>query len=262
MTDIVPLLRSNPDSPLGELLRAAADEQPSAALPQKILTGLGAGLTATGATAIAAGATASAPALAISSGGMLAVKWLAVGMAGGLLAMAGVDAVTTPAPRAQQAIASAQPTSLEAHSAVSLPRITEPPAPVEDGAADAVRIERTASTPAVPPADSSSRLREEVRLIDAARAALAAEATERALRELQAYWRVAQTGTLDREARVLQIEALAKVGDLKQARALAAAYSADFPRDAHAPRLRALTAEAGRGSTESVGDMNRAERSE
>lgn len=261
MTDIVPLLRSSPDSRLGELLRAAADEQPSHALPQKILAGLGAGLAATGASAVASGATASTPAVAISGGGILAAKWLAVGVVGGLLASAGLDAVTSATSSAPPAVAPAR-TSLEAQSAVPLPPVTAQPAPVAEAAAEAARIERAASTPAPPAADTSSRLREEVRLIDAARGALAAGAAESALRELQTYQRVAETGMLDREARVLRIEALAKIGDLKQARALAEAYSADFPRDAHARRLRALTAEGARGSTESVGDMNRAERSE
>ncbi|MEI9948700.1 MAG: hypothetical protein WDO74_06880 [Pseudomonadota bacterium] len=260
MTDIVPLLRSSPDSRLGELLRAAADEQPSRALPQKILVGLGAGLAATGASAVASGATASPPAAAISGGGILVAKWLALGLVGGLLATAGLDAVTSSTSSAPPAVAPAR-TSIEV-SAVVLPPVSAPPAPVAEAAAEVARIERAASTPTPPVADTSSRLREEVRLIDAARAALAAGAAERALRELQTYRRVAQTGMLDREARVLHIEALAKVGDLKQARALAEAYSADFPRDAHARRLRALTAEGARGSTESVGDMNRAERSE
>lgn len=259
MKDIVPLLRSSPDSRLGELLRAAADEQPSHALPQKILAGLGTGLAATGASASASGATASTP--VVAGGGILAAKWLAVGLVGGLLATAGLDAVTSSTSSAPPAVAPAR-TSLEVQSAVALPPVTAQPAPVAEAAAEAVRIERAASTRAPPAADTSSRLREEVRLIDAARAALAVGAAESALRELQTYQRVAETGMLDREARVLRIEALAKVGDLKQARALAEAYSADFPRDAHARRLRALTAEGARGSTESVGDMNRAERSE
>ena len=260
MTDIVPLLRSSPDSRLGELLRAAADEQPSRALPQQILAGLGAGLAATGASAVASGAAASTPTVATSGGGILAAKWLAVGMVSGLLVAAGLNTVTSSGSSAPVAVASAR-TSPMPLVPVAMPVATEP-VPLAEATTEAPRVEHAPSPAAPRAADSSGRLREEVRLIDAARAALAAGNAESALRELQTYQRIAETGTLDREARVLRIEALAKVGDSKQARALAEAYSADFPHDAHARRLRALTAEGARGSTGSVGDMNRAKRSE
>jgi hypothetical protein len=80
----------------------------------------------------------------------------------------------------------------------------------------------------------------ELERIDRARAAVAAGAPERALDELSLYERVRTTGTLDREARVLRIDALLMLGRRDEARHLARGYLERFPKDAHATRLREL----------------------
>jgi hypothetical protein len=86
-------------------------------------------------------------------------------------------------------------------------------------------------------------LAREVALIDAARQALNAGAPPRALAELERYERERVTGTLDREALLIRIDALALSGQRAQAASLARDYLARYPMDAHAARLRALSAE-------------------
>jgi len=260
MNDIKPILQSRPDSRLGAMLRAATAERPSARLPHKVLAGLSAGAAATGTSAIASGALATTQAAAAAPAlGVLVAKWIAVGTVGGVVVAAGLSAAipgaesSAPAPARARAAA---PPQVVPQPAVQPPQAA--PA-VEDRDAETPRNERAAA-PAAAAAASSAGLREELRFIDAARAALAAGDHGRALRELGAYERVAATGMLDREARVLRIEALVKSGDLQQARALAEAYSAAFPQDAHARRLRALTSGGARGSIGEMGDMNPAEK--
>jgi hypothetical protein len=93
----------------------------------------------------------------------------------------------------------------------------------------------------VPPADGASvrtsQLSLELTLIDRARASLAIGAAEQALRELSTYNEIRATGTLDREAWILRIDALLVLGKLREAGDLAQSYLERFPRDAHAARL-------------------------
>lgn len=79
--------------------------------------------------------------------------------------------------------------------------------------------------------------------MDRARAAFAGGNATRCLAELDAFDGLAQTGVLDREARVLRIDALHQLGRNAEARALAQRYLQVYPRDAHAARLRAFVAE-------------------
>ena len=85
--------------------------------------------------------------------------------------------------------------------------------------------------------------------IDFARHALATGDFTRALAELDAFERMPQTGALEREAKVLRIETLYKLGPVSRARALSEQYLQAFPNDAHAARLRAL----GQAAHERVG---------
>jgi hypothetical protein len=88
----------------------------------------------------------------------------------------------------------------------------------------------------------SGQLGRDVELIDQVRRALRAHNTSLALNALDRYKLVASTGVLDREARVLRIQALRDAGNIAGASKLAAQYIADFPDDAHAARLRAQAA--------------------
>jgi hypothetical protein len=83
---------------------------------------------------------------------------------------------------------------------------------------------RTSATTAKPGASASALrgdLREEIRLIDAARAAVTSHAPDQALTLLQRYTATYPTGVFGQEASVLRIEALNQSGQHARARALA-----------------------------------------
>ena len=81
-------------------------------------------------------------------------------------------------------------------------------------------------------------------IIDRARRALAAGNAARAIEELNAFDRAEKTGVLEREARVLRIDALVAQGQSASARRLAEQYLQLYPNDAHAARLRSLLRDA------------------
>ncbi len=83
-------------------------------------------------------------------------------------------------------------------------------------------------------------LSRELEPIDRARAALARGAAPAVLAELSRYAAVRETGTFDREALLLRIEALTLLGERAQAAELARGYLARYPKDAHSARLREL----------------------
>lgn len=82
-------------------------------------------------------------------------------------------------------------------------------------------------------------------MIDSARRAVSAADPRGALDALDAYDEKQQTGVLDREARLLRIDALALAGDRAAAIRLASAYMKDFPGDPHAVQLRPLLSGVG-----------------
>jgi hypothetical protein len=94
-----------------------------------------------------------------------------------------------------------------------------------------------------PPSATSGQLGREVMQMDRARAAFASGDAARSVAELDAFERLAQTGVLDREARVLRIDALRQLGRNAEARELARRYVRLYPNDAHAQRLRAFAGE-------------------
>jgi hypothetical protein len=83
----------------------------------------------------------------------------------------------------------------------------------------------------------SSDIREQIRLIDEARSAVAAHDAASGLRTLDQYRSKFPGGALDQEAAVLRIEALDQRGDHAQAAAMARAFLARNPASAHAKRL-------------------------
>jgi hypothetical protein len=275
MTDVKPLLQSRPGSRLSAMVRAAAVEQPPSNLSGQILAGLGLGAAVTGTTGTAAGSVATTTlagkgvgASSPSALGALVLKWLAVGTVGGVVAAAGLDAAFSKGDVAMDRAIGARPvqparptaTAIVDQAVAAAPSSEPRPVTAASPATEAAPIEKAPSPrppSLVPSADAG--LREELRLIDSARAALAAGKPERALRELAAYGDVSVTGILDREARVLRIEALVKSGDLRQARLLADAYQAAYPNDLHARRLRDLSSVGGGGSIGHAADMSAAE---
>jgi len=170
---------------------------------------------------------------------------VAVGVVGGGLLASGVELVVAPS-SPSGAVATA-PHVAAAVPTVATPR-AEPPAPVivapsaapESASPKGVVV----AAPAAVPSPSSGLLGREVLQIDRARAALASGDAARALRELDIYAQLEQTGVLSREARVLRVDALERLGRSAEARSLAAEYLKAFPNDAHAARLKALVGDA------------------
>jgi hypothetical protein len=208
--------------------------------------------------------------LASQSLALLGAKWVAVGALGGIALGGGASivgnlaskrqvVVTSPALSTTSMLAPARPSGPPVRPIVAdeeLPRpearditklAAEPAAPSalrrSKEAAPAAPRERPPSAPAsatLPPAQSLSR---EIAMIDGARRALASGDSTAALRKLDDYAAVVRTGTLDREADVLRIDALMQSGRSGAAGVLARRYLASYPNDPHAARLRALVGE-------------------
>jgi outer membrane protein assembly factor BamD (BamD/ComL family) len=83
-------------------------------------------------------------------------------------------------------------------------------------------------------------LRDEIRLLDRARAALRMRAPQQALQELRHYFDGHPHGMLEPEAAVLRIEALRENGDRVQAAAASREFLARHPDGPLADRVRRL----------------------
>lgn len=95
---------------------------------------------------------------------------------------------------------------------------------------------RPASKPSVPIASARGDLREEIRLIDAARAAVANHAADQALSLLQRYSATYPGGVFGQEASVLRMEALSQSGQQARAKTLAREFLARHPNSPLAER--------------------------
>ena len=87
---------------------------------------------------------------------------------------------------------------------------------------------------------SDAKLRDEIRLLDRARAALRMRAPQQALQELRHYFDGHPQGMLEPEAAVLRIEALRENGDRVQAAAASREFLARHPDGPLADRVRRL----------------------
>ena len=110
-----------------------------------------------------------------------------------------------------------------------------PNAPAPPVAAPAV----TPREPA-PTAVSDAKLRDEIRILDRARAALRMRSAHQALQELRQYFESHPRGMLEPEAAVLRIEALRENGDRVQSAAAAREFLARHPDGPLADRVRRL----------------------
>jgi hypothetical protein len=251
MNDLDRLHDSSPNARTRALLLAGEAERPADDFTKRLLVGVAAAsaATVTHAAAAAGGAKLGSvvQGVAASSGApslaLVAAKWVAVGVLGGGILAAGAERVFSPTPaetiapshvetRAVPTTAVLMPPTAPDTAVLAPP--TESAAPPIAGAAER-RSEAVLPSSAAAP---SGPLGREVQIIDDARRALAAGNTARALAELDGYDKIASTGALDREARVLRIQALRKAGDDAGARKLTEQYLNDFPNDAHTRQLR------------------------
>jgi hypothetical protein len=266
MTGPIRLLESSNHPGIEALLRAGIDEQPRAAALQRTALAIGVSTSITSAAAAAsAGAATSAlaPVTAAAPTALsLAMKWIGIGALGGLGLAGGTDAVVrlmAPPPVTSLAHVAAAPPIPASAGRASTPAETphrvdlepEPPALPAMPKTPALLVPlapRTLSTPvAALPANASlpdaQSLTLEVAAIDAARAALTAGNAALALQRLDDYAALPRTGTLEREAQLLRIDALSLAGRTTSARALLQSYAERFPQDPRLNRLRSLLEE-------------------
>ncbi|HWZ89936.1 MAG TPA: outer membrane protein assembly factor BamD [Polyangiaceae bacterium] len=221
------------------LLDAAANEAPSAEQRIRVRAALGLSvMTVPPPPAARVGRIATFGKVAI--GGVVAASAIA------LLVLAGVGRKSAPAPHAGSAAPIAAP-SVPAKPALGntaepvaspLPPVepaSDSPAAGSSAAKSAPKSVASTSglgkTPA--PADSAADLSEQLRLIDAARAAVAAGNASAASQALASYGAKFPHGSFGQEAAVLRIETFDLQGNHAQATALARSFLAQHPNSPH-----------------------------
>lgn len=182
------------------LLDAARREKPKSTLLPRMLAGLGLGV---GLTQTAAPLAAAPVAAKVGVG-----VWVSVGM----IAAAGAGFV------------GARSFGKEPPPAPPPPVVAPAPPPRE--------------TPTITASDA--KLRDEIRLLDRARASLRMRAPQQALQELRHYFEGHPHGMLEPEAAVLRIEALRENGDREKAAAASREFLARHPDGPLADRVRRL----------------------
>jgi hypothetical protein len=233
------------------LLRSAFDDAPSPDGRRRTLVALG--LAGGIGTAVTTTATTGAASTLLKTGAaVVMIKWIGVGMLGGLVtvgALAAVDAARAPsdAPAMVASKGHAPLAEQRAGAVASAARgddapAVAPPAPIPSGEArvEPVRAAPRASASAAPDRTARGALSDEVASLDAAHRALDAGDTAGALRAIDAYDRRFPGGALATESMVLRIEVLARSGDRASAARLGEAYLAAHPRSPYAARIRSL----------------------
>jgi hypothetical protein len=255
-----------------QLLQASAEEQPNDIGVQQTLAALGvsgAVLTTTSTVSAAAAGTAKATsAIGASAGGgglaagavggtakavtaTLLVKWIGIGVVGGV-GLAGAAAVATrpaPAPHvASHAVVSAAPVVAAAaeppaapHSSlVAVEPAPEAATPVVIAAPHVSVTEPIATAPML---EVGAPLAAEVAYVDRARALLAAGLADQGLALLQTYEREFPEARLLPEVLFLRLETCDRLGRTSEARSAAQRLLNGFPRSPHAARARKVLAQ-------------------
>ena len=228
------------------LLDASRAEQPSDDHKTRLRTALGIGLPLSSPLSVPppaaapgqAAAAGTAPAAAVSKSAAYAKVAVGIGVAALIGAFAFTrqhDAAPASAPPAKSpAVADvvAPPATVvqvqEAAPAVSPLPPVETPAP----AAHAARGDASAS--------ATADLSEQIRLIEAARAGVAAHDPRAASSALDSYAAKFPRGSFGQEALVLRIRAIDQAGDSARATALAKSFVARFPNSPHVARLKPI----------------------
>jgi hypothetical protein len=211
------------------LLQAARNERPSPELTARMAAGLGISVGA-------ALTTAAAPAAAAKATASVWTGWVSAGVLAAAVTagVVGVRMVRAPAP------APVKPAAAQVAAPAIAPPVAEAPRAPSALAVPGTRVEKVrrraavAATPAVAPA---SDLRDQIALIDAARAAVKAGSSERALVLLRRYDASYPGGAFEPESLALRIEALDQDGRHAEARTLGRDFLARYPRSPVADRV-------------------------
>jgi len=242
-----------------ELLRAGATEQPGSASVERALVALGvsgallasaatASAAATGAGGIATAATAATGAKAVKAmSTLLLVKWIGVGVVGGV-GLAGAAAVVTQpavqAPSTKPAQAAAQRPAAAAAAAplppAVVPEVAAPPAEVAEPEVVAAPAASAAAAEPSPALDVGAPLAAEVAFIDRARGLLSGGQLEQGLLHLRAYEQQFPEARLLPEVLFLRFETCERLGRHGEARMAAERLVDGFPQSPHATRARKL----------------------
>jgi len=231
------------------LLDASRAEQPSAEHKARMMALLGIGLPLSGPLAAPAplapgqAAASMAPTAAAAAAG--AGKWATLGKVAvgvGVIALIGAVVLTresNPAPAPEAAVKPVVVAQVEAPPAApaaeAAPAISPLP-PVEGPAATpAPRGARTDSS-----ASTDADLGEQIRLIEAARAGVAARDAKAATAALDTYAAKFPRGSFGQEAMVLRIRAIDQTGDSARATAMAKSFVTRFPSSPHVARLKPI----------------------
>lgn len=216
------------------LLNAASREQPSRELSERMALGIGISMPPvvgnTPASQAGAGAGAATPNAATASGSF--VPWVAGALV--VAAIAGVFVASRPKP-----VPAAAPAAVAASPPAVAPTATVAPAATsavgEHRTDTAQPGEREATPSSVSPTAQRGRggppdsdLREQIALVDAARATLARGDADRALGTVRDYQTRYPSGAFRPEAAAVRVEALVKLGRTAEARASAERFVASY----------------------------------
>jgi TolA-binding protein len=233
-----------PDQPTPfeqRLLDAVANESPSA--EQRARVRLALGLPAVAPPMVSSASVArrasllkAGAGLIVVSGAMLAL-FLALGPQPGSAEKPPAASATQQVPAVAATVAAADP--------VSVPSAAAPASEPAPSAASLNRDSRDDSVPSkragkVAPADNGADLSEQLRLIDAARAAVAAGNAAAAATALNSYRTRFPRGPFGQEAAVLQIETLDLQGNHAQAATQARSFLARYPNSPHVSVVRRI----------------------
>ena len=256
MTKPSALLSGDPDDVGERLLQIARRERSPDAVRERALSRVAA-VSVGAAVATTAKAALAAPALG-KSAGLLAVKWLAIGLGAALVTLSAVDQLqralgSSPGRASPVARVPAERVAPGRARASVVPSVVAVPA--ADSAAPAVSPvvvapklptpTPNADVPSAGPsavafdAPSSAQLTREVAALRQARAALAQGKPGHALETLAAYHREFPIGALGTEEAALRVEIAFAMGDAN-AFELSRRFLAEHPESPLAARLRAL----------------------
>jgi TolA-binding protein len=225
------------------LLHAARDEVPSPDLTRRMQTALGLKGAASLAPVVAKPVLSSVAAF----GGVVALA--VVGVVGYRLTRPRTPVAAPVSAPSRASAASATVAETTARSTAA-ERVEATPNSTPASAVTARPAAAASSAPGLTPrptaADAKHELREEIALIDAARAAVQSRSSAQALTLLRRYQTSYPRGAFAPEATVLRIEALVQSGQRTQAAALAERFLSQYPDTPLAARVtRAVGSTAG-----------------
>jgi glycosyltransferase A (GT-A) superfamily protein (DUF2064 family) len=226
-----PLLAAGATDFERSILDAGANEDPSQEATKRMAAALG---LSAGVAAVATSTTLASAAGAKTVAGATSTAlwpWVSIGVLGALVSGAVVET------RHWRGVGRDLGTRSAPAAVVAPPAVTVPTVP-EAATAKPIPGEATSMERILParPQTTTEDLREQIALVDAARAALKAD-TERTLQTVRRYEDRFPTGAFRPEAAALRIEALVALGRQEEARALAKTFVAENRGTALADRV-------------------------